>query len=143
MSGSKRSIGDIRCIRLANGTAQVVGVSRRIVRHSPTGFEFGYAGSGPADLALNTLFEATGDREFADRHHQDFKREFVEPLPYEGGTIRGAEVCAWIEGRVIALLDRLTYMDPDEERELRECDELVEANKAILARVRGEGEGAP
>ncbi len=33
-------------------------LERRIVWHSPTGFEWGYAGSGPADLALNLLVDA-------------------------------------------------------------------------------------
>ena len=32
----------------------------RIVYHSPTGFEWGYAGSGPADLALNILADVAG-----------------------------------------------------------------------------------
>ena len=28
------------------------------VRHSPTGFEYGYVGSGPADLALSIMWDA-------------------------------------------------------------------------------------
>lgn len=31
-----------------------------IVRHSPTGFEWGYCGSGPADLARSLLIHALG-----------------------------------------------------------------------------------
>jgi hypothetical protein len=48
---------------------------QRIVYHSPTGFEWGYAGSGPADLALNILADAAGDDECtvhgAPRHDAD------------------------------------------------------------------------
>lgn len=33
-----------------------------IVLHSPTGFEWGYEGSGPADLALSILAEHLGDK---------------------------------------------------------------------------------
>ncbi len=32
----------------------------RIVYHSPSGFEWGYAGSGPSDLALNILADVAG-----------------------------------------------------------------------------------
>lgn len=34
---------------------------RHIVRHSPTGMTWSYAGSGPADLALSLLVDALGD----------------------------------------------------------------------------------
>lgn len=34
---------------------------RHVVRHSPTGYTWGYAGSGPADLALSLLVDALGD----------------------------------------------------------------------------------
>ena len=45
--------------------------------HSPTGFEWGYGGSGPAQLALALLADALGDTELAQMHYQDFKRAFV------------------------------------------------------------------
>jgi len=35
---------------------------RHIVRHSPTGMTWGYAGSGPADLARSILVDALGDQ---------------------------------------------------------------------------------
>ena len=40
--------------------------------HSPTGFEWGYGGSGPAQLALSILQEAT-DEETAVDLYQDLK----------------------------------------------------------------------
>jgi len=45
--------------------------------HSPTGFEWGYGGSGPAQLALALLIDVLGDVELAQRHYQDFKHEIV------------------------------------------------------------------
>jgi hypothetical protein len=48
-----------------------------IRNHSPTGFAWGYGGSGPAQLALALLVDATGDNELALRHYQDFKWSFV------------------------------------------------------------------
>ncbi len=51
--------------------------SQRLWNHSPDGFQWGYAGSGPAQLALALLLDATGDPELSVRLHQAFKRDFV------------------------------------------------------------------
>lgn len=48
--------------------------------HSPTGFEWGYGGSGPAQLALALLADHFGDDQAALRLYQDFKREIVSLL---------------------------------------------------------------
>lgn len=54
--------------RTANGTiVEVVEAGarrslRHIAYHSPTGLEWGYGGSGPADLARSILVEVMGDR---------------------------------------------------------------------------------
>ncbi len=60
---------------------------KHVVLHSPTGFGWGYGGSGPADLALSLLSDVLGERPSekqilhglfkAYAHHQGFKREFV------------------------------------------------------------------
>ena len=54
--------------------------SQAVWNHSPDGFNWGYAGSGPAQLALALLLEETG-REEAVRYHQDFKRDVVARMP--------------------------------------------------------------
>ena len=90
------TLPDIVCRRDADGTAVVEGIRQAWVWHSPTGFEWGYGGSGPADLALNILLSATGDRDFAAQHHQECKWRFVAALPREGGIIRGSDVVEWI-----------------------------------------------
>lgn len=41
--------------------------------HSPTGYAWGYGGSGPAQLALAILCDALGDDEHAERLYQLFK----------------------------------------------------------------------
>lgn len=51
--------------------------SQRVRNHSPNGFEWGYGGSGPAQLALALLLDVTGDSEQAEDQYQDFKRQFV------------------------------------------------------------------
>lgn len=54
--------------------------------HSPTGFECGYGGSGPAQLALAILAHCCGD-DLAVKYHQAFKWAVVGALPREGGTL--------------------------------------------------------
>jgi hypothetical protein len=61
--------------------------------HSPTGFEWGYAGSGPAQLALALLADALGDDERALRFHQSFKFLVVARLPKAGPwTLTSVEI---------------------------------------------------
>ena len=61
--------------------------------HSPTGFAWGYGGSGPAQTALAILAHELGDL-FALAAYQDFKFAHVarwpqdEPFEIDGDTIR-------------------------------------------------------
>jgi hypothetical protein len=48
--------------------------------HSPTGPEWGYSGSGPAQLALAILCDALGDDERAQRLYQMFKFKVIAGL---------------------------------------------------------------
>ena len=54
--------------------------SQVLYNHSPDGFEWGYSGSGPAQLALALLLDATGDKIAALKYHQEFKEKFRRPL---------------------------------------------------------------
>lgn len=83
----------------------------QVVHHSPTGFEWGYGGSGPADLALN-IVEAylkslgyTGPKincwkgecfHLSWILHQDFKWRFIATMDIAGGFISAEAVIAWI-----------------------------------------------
>ncbi len=67
-----------------------------IRRHSPTGFEFGYGGSGPAQLALAILADALGDDELAQQHYQRFKFEKISRIEESSWFITQAEVRRWI-----------------------------------------------
>jgi hypothetical protein len=57
--------------------------------HSPDGFNFGYSGSGPAQLSLALLADALGDDEKAQRHYQDFKYKVIARL--EGDNFQLSE----------------------------------------------------
>ena len=52
-----------------------------LFNHSPTGFSWGYTGSGPAQLALALLADALGDDDLAVRLHQAFKFRVVACWP--------------------------------------------------------------
>ena len=67
-----------------------------VVRHSPTGMNWGYGGSGPSDCALNILLnyisEGTGlvtedEEDFINCHYQSFKQKHVANVAKEGGMI--------------------------------------------------------
>ena len=64
---------------------------------SPSGFEWGYGGSGPAQLAIATLAHAYNN-EFACEHYQRFKCEVVSELPKQGWTLTKDDLDAWREG---------------------------------------------
>lgn len=54
--------------------------SLKLRNHSPTGFNWGYDGSGPAQLALAVMLELF-DKETALKHYQDFKFVLIGSLP--------------------------------------------------------------
>ena len=68
------------------------------VRHSPSGPEWGYGGSGPADCARSVLL-ALADEAVAEAHYQAFKAEVVARLPEGGAVISRTDVAAWLAGR--------------------------------------------
>jgi hypothetical protein len=65
---------------------------RDLWNHSPSGFEWGYAGSGPAQLALALLADCLGDEDEALEWYHDFKSAVVAGLPYAGWTLSEEEI---------------------------------------------------
>lgn len=63
--------------------------------HSPTGFAWGYHGSGPAQLALALIADATGDDALACKWYQSFKVDKVSRMP-AAWRLPAAEVIAWV-----------------------------------------------
>lgn len=63
--------------------------------HSPDGFEWGYAGSGPAELARCILWDHLGfdpPRPIAQR----FKTAFIAPAPHNGFRISSEQIARWL-----------------------------------------------
>ncbi len=60
--------------------------------HSPTGFEWGYGGSGPAQLALAILADHCRNDEQALNFHQRFKWAVIAELPYGSWTLTSRHI---------------------------------------------------
>lgn len=72
--------------------------------HSPTGFDWGYGGSGPAQTALAILADYLGHDQRAFALHQDFKWALVCGLPHWGWEITGAQIDALLDTMMIGRL---------------------------------------
>jgi hypothetical protein len=64
--------------------------------HSPTGFSWGFAGSGPAQLSLALLADATEDDDLAQSLYQQFKFEWVAAMNQDRFLLTQAEIRSWI-----------------------------------------------
>jgi hypothetical protein len=114
-------IEGVSCWRAPDGTARS-SLPQRHVHYAPTGFDWGFGGSGPADLALNVLARflplapaATGVvlrdgssvSEVAWALHQAFKYDLIATLPRAGGDISAKTIRAWITTHPIVEADSL------------------------------------
>ena len=93
-----------------------------LANHSPTGFSWGYPGSGPSQLALAIIADATGEDEAAMRFYMDFKFGVIANLPKgrnfslpRKAVISWLIANGWVEkhpmyrpvGRAMALVDQI------------------------------------
>ena len=107
-------------------------VPHLVAHHSPSGFEFGYAGSGPADLALNVCqwylnhigYQGEKSQCFdgncfslAFILHQDFKRTFIACAPHEGIVIPFQQIQYWFNQHITEDLKRTYAVATEEELE--------------------------
>ena len=67
-----------------------------LVRHSLTGLEWGYGGSGPSDTALSMLSYVTKDKCLAERLYDKFKWAFIANQPHEGFVIPLVAIRHWV-----------------------------------------------
>ena len=68
--------------------------------HSLTGFEWGYGGSGPAQLALAIISDHLGDDRRAMELYQQFKWAVVANLPVMRWRLDTQEIQAVVAGLV-------------------------------------------
>lgn len=104
-------------IRHANGN--VTYLKQRIILHSPTGFGWGYGGSGPADLALNMLYDYLlrtkfkGARAMALDLYQLFKWGFIATQTGDL-FVTGKHIGDWLTGA--QMLGKLTGSEMSKEQ---------------------------
>ena len=70
--------------------------SLAVRNHSPSGPEWGYNGSGPAQLALAILLAVT-DRETAQRRYQEFKDDVIARISDAQWSLPLRDVRKWLE----------------------------------------------
>jgi hypothetical protein len=65
--------------------------------HSPSGFEWGYGGSGPAQLALAILADHCKDDELALNFYQRFKWAVVAELRHRSWVLTSDDIAAVLQ----------------------------------------------
>jgi hypothetical protein len=95
--GSRDACGAIVVIE-SGGSVSSLPPCNQIYNHSPDGFEWGYAGSGPAQLALALCMHALeGDQARATRVYQRFKEQHIATLDQEDQWAMSQEqVLGWV-----------------------------------------------
>ena len=112
-------INGVTCWRAPDGTA-LSSLPQRHVHYAPMGFDWGFGGSGAADLALNVLArflplapdasgvalrDGSSVSEAAWVWHQECKYDLIAPLPRAGGHLPAATIRAWISTHPIVGAD--------------------------------------
>jgi hypothetical protein len=80
---------------LVDGKELPLAPSLRLRSHSPTGFCWGYSGSGPAQLALALLLWSGAGRAEAEALYQSFKAQHVAGWPNGQDFAVELDVVAW------------------------------------------------
>jgi len=66
-----------------------------LFNHSPTGMEWGYGGSGPAQTALAILADFLHDDQLAVMLHQKFKWSMIASLPHKRWSLTDKQIRGW------------------------------------------------
>jgi hypothetical protein len=86
-TGYRTPQGCVVKVHEADGTARDLPLRLDLRSHSPTGPEWGYAGSGPAQLALALAADVLGDDDQAQDVYQRLKFRLVGRLPHDGWSL--------------------------------------------------------
>ena len=97
-AGARGPDGSVKVVRIRNGVQEPL---RHLVHHSPTGFEWGYGGSGPADLARSIIGDVLGSTDPDPAIYQPFKWQFVAGWG-DRWEINLNDIWVWLEMRKAA-----------------------------------------
>lgn len=120
-----------------------LGASLKRRSHSPTGFSWGYHGSGCAQLALAVMMEMLKGSSFSvdyedgkldvKKHYQDFKRDVIAKLDVNKSVALEMDFWAWFHGSDAYRFEKKILGDihlDDEEQENRICTFPEKCQKA-------------
>lgn len=93
--GLRTDKGCVVTVRDNGGNGTKLPPRNDLINHSPDGFEWGYAGSGPAQLALAILADHLCDDRLADRWHQRFKAHFVQNFSGDSWRLSQRDIAEW------------------------------------------------
>lgn len=79
--------------------------SQQIRNHSPDGFNWGYGGSGPSQLALAVLLELI-EPEIAVSVYQDFKWTVIAGLPQADFELPVSAINRWLQERSLLAVEQ-------------------------------------
>lgn len=78
-----------------NGIKLSMVPSQKLHNHSPDGFEWGYGGQGPSQLALAILLDFLNNPDEALAYYQEFKWVFIATAPFDGFAITSMDIDVW------------------------------------------------
>lgn len=99
--GQEVMVNEVRAVKGADigksgGYELPLKPSLKLFNHSPDGFQWGYQGSGCAQLALAILLDLTNDKDLSVRLHQEFKRHFIATASKKL-VITEPEIIEWLK----------------------------------------------
>jgi hypothetical protein len=96
-TGQRTDLGAVVLVRQEHVRTKVMRLRIDLRNHSPTGFDWGYGGSGPAQLALALCADATGDDARALKVYQRFKWRFISAIKGDKWQMSQDEILAAVE----------------------------------------------
>ena len=85
-------------VTVTNGEGRPV---THIAKQSPEGFEWGYQGSGPLDLAYSILSDF-GGAALAEVIYRQFAETVIAALPHHGWTLTAEQIAAFLVDSALA-----------------------------------------
>lgn len=71
-----------------------------LLNKSPTGFEWGYLGSGPGQAAFAILYDhSAGDQDLAQRLHLEFMAAWLARRRQDAWCITEDQIATWLRNR--------------------------------------------
>lgn len=106
-----------------DGDQVVLEDSLKHANHSPTGFNIGYAGSGPAQTSLGILLAVTRRPAIALQWYQKFKLAFIAGLKQNEDFVLEVDVEQWMVDMKVSqkIIDEMEIEDL-QERQRKEAD---------------------